>query len=176
MTQYIENTSGTQSQAQVTSQNETPGATRQNTTTSTNSTNLSELNHLSFFNSNELNVCSVPGFQIIQVFFEKHVEIVELYSLLLALLFDAQRIREIPDKMDLDLNSICKYVFDKPFDSEQTLFCQINTEVGLDITIILLSMVRTLMNDTSRNGDANNYAIILLQSNDLFYKFTILIY
>jgi hypothetical protein len=49
--------------------------------------------------------------------------------------------------LKLDLNSICKYVFDKSFDSEQTMFTKINNEFSLDITLILLSMIRALMNN-----------------------------
>ena len=81
-----------------------------------------------------------------QIYFAKNADIVEIYYLLFALLFDAQRIKDLPAAPDLDLNSICKYVFDKSFDSEQSLFCRMNTDISLDITIILFSMIRTLMN------------------------------
>ncbi len=122
--------------------------------------------------SNEMNIeiCAIPCFQLMQVFFSKSVETVELYYLLFALLFDAQKINELPKDPELDLNSICKYIFDKSFDSEHTLFCKINTDVSLDITIILLNMVRTLMNNTESstehaddNEKTKDYSIILLQ-------------
>ncbi len=126
---------------------------RQNTlnSLSTSSTpNLNDLNQL-FSSSTELSVCSAPGFQIIQIYFAQNVELVELYLLLFALLFDVQRIRPLPRESKLDLHCICQFVFDKPFDSEQTHFSKINTDVSLDISIILLSMTRTLMNTPPRN-------------------------
>lgn len=114
-----------------------------------------------------MEICTAPCFQLIQVYFSKSVDTVELYYLLFALLFDAQKIKELPADADLDLNSICKYVFDKSFDSEHTLFSKINTDVSLDITIILLSMIRTLMNFESAENElatkSKDYAIILLQ-------------
>lgn len=133
---------------------------------------LSDLNQL-FTSSTELNVCSAPGFQIIQVYFGQNVELVELYLLLFALLFDVHRIRALPKLAVLDLHSICQFVFDKPFDSEQSHFSRINTDVSLDISIILLSMIRTLMNSppsaiaqASKLADkeTKDYAIILMQS------------
>lgn len=119
----------------------------------------------------------VPGFQLMQNYFAKNAEIVELYYLLFALLFDAQRIKELPTLVDLDLNSICKYVFDKSFDSEQSLFCRMNTDINLDITLILFSMIRSLMNpliiqqtekqpseeQEKKSESIKDYAIILLQ-------------
>ena len=130
-----------------------------------------------------MEVCTAPGFQVMQTWLAKSADLVELYYLLFALLFDAQRIKELPTtttKLDLNLNTICKYVFDKSFDSEQTLFAKINTDVSLDIVIILFSMIRTLMNpvtavnpesspatliNTGENNSENSsdYAIILLQ-------------
>ena len=115
-----------------------------------------------------MEACSAPGFQLMQVYFAKNPQLVELYYLLFALLFDAQRIKEMSGSAtsrELDLNSICQYVFDKSFDSEQTLFCKINTDVSLDVSIILLGMIRSLMNGGAGGGDeaVGNYAIILLQ-------------
>jgi len=117
-----------------------------------------------------IEICSTYGFQIMQVYFAKNVEITELYYLLFALLFDTQKIKELPLDPQLDLNSICKYVFDKSFDSEHTLFSKMNTDVSLDISIILICMIRTLMNQETENNNNNNnnkeekdYAIILLQ-------------
>lgn len=142
---------------------------RQNTVSSlgTASTpSLGDLNQL-FTSSTELSVCSAPGFQIIQVYFGQNVELVELYLLLFALLFDVQRIRPLPKLATLDLHSICQFVFDKPFDSEQSHFSRINTDVSLDISIILLTMIRTLMNNPSgkqAEKETKDYAIILMQS------------
>lgn len=130
--------------------------------------------------SNELNldVCSVPGFQLMQIYFAKQPHITELYYLLFALLFDAQRIKELPVAAThnhlIDLNAVCKYVFDKSFDSsEQTLFSKINTDISLDVSIILFGMIRSLMNEENTNTQTDNnqddkkstkdYAIILLQ-------------
>jgi hypothetical protein len=131
-----------------------------------------------------MEACSAPGFQIMQAWLAKSADLVELYYLLFALLFDAQRIKELPNSnpnqqqqqpLDLNLNTICKYVFDKSFDSEQTLFSKINTDVALDIVIILFSMIRTLMNpilstnetvtdiNSLKKQSDNDYAIILLQ-------------
>ena len=99
-----------------------------------------------------------------QVLLSRAVEINELYYLLFALLLDAQRIKELPENAELDLNSICKYVFDKSFDSEQSLFCKMNTDISLDITVILLCMIRTLMNlDSTTGPKTKDHAIILLQ-------------
>ena len=105
-----------------------------------------------------MEVCSVPGFQLIQIYLAKSVDVVELYYMLFALLFDAQKIKELPERTRLDLNSICKYVFDKSFDSQQTLFSSMNTDVGLDVSIILLAMIRTLMNPIKKRSlsDANS--------------------
>ena len=86
-----------------------------------------------------------------KIYFAKNAEIVELYYLLFALLFDAQRIKELPVNADLDLNSICKYVFDKSFDSEQSLFCRMNTDVNIDVTLIMFAMIRSLMNPREMN-------------------------
>lgn len=142
----------------------------------------------------EVNIeaCTAPGFQIMQVLLAKRADLVELYYLLFALLFDAQRIKELPcsstangdqQPLDLNLNTICKYVFDKAFDTEQTLFSKINSDVALDVVIIIFSMIRTLMNpplvktspqaessSNDNNSDqkdahsaSEDYAIILLQ-------------
>lgn len=100
--------------------------------------------------------CTAPGFQIMQYFFARNAHLTELYYLLFALLFDAQRIKELPVDAELDLNTICRYVFDKSFDSEQTLFCKINTDVSLDMTIILFGMCRTLMNPLPAPEESNN--------------------
>lgn len=123
-------------------------------------------------------VCSLPGFQIMQIYFAKQSHLTELYYLLFALLFDAQRIKDLPPAVtvdsQLDLNTICKYVFEKSFDSsEQTLFSKINTDISLDITIILLGMIRSLMNEENKTSTTTeelvderktkDYAIILLQ-------------
>jgi hypothetical protein len=99
-----------------------------------------------------MEACSAPGFQIMQAFFARNADTVELYYLLFALLLDAQRIKELPLHPELDLNSICKYVFDKSFDSEQSLFCKINTDVSLDVALILFSMIRTLMNPAEQSS------------------------
>jgi hypothetical protein len=48
-----------------------------------------------------IEACSAPGFQIIQNLYSKHVEIVELYYLLFALLFDSQKIRELPQNANV---------------------------------------------------------------------------
>ncbi len=151
---------------------------RQNTlnSLSTSSTpNLNDLNQL-FSSSTELSVCSAPGFQIIQIYFAQNVELVELYLLLFALLFDVQRIRPLPRESKLDLHCICQFVFDKPFDSEQTHFSKINTDVSLDISIILLSMIRNLMNtppSKPADQETKDYAIILMQSRNLAFLFYI---
>jgi hypothetical protein len=92
---------------------------------------------------------------------------VDFFSEILdGLLFDFQKIRPLPPKESkLDLHCISQFVFDKPFDSEQTHFSKINTDVSLDISIILLSMTRTLMNTPpSKPADqgTKDYAIILM--------------
>ena len=50
---------------------------------------------------------SAPGFQIMQNLYTNHVEIIELYFLLFALLFDSRKIRELPQKANVikNLNS-----------------------------------------------------------------------
>jgi hypothetical protein len=79
----------------------------------------------------------------------------------------------------LDLNSICKYIFDKTFDNDQPIFTRINTDFSLDVSIVLLSMIRALMNQQSQqnvdilldliddkavgNLNIKDYPIILLQ-------------
>ena len=135
----------------------------------------------SYHNQINMSASMVPGFQLMQVYFAKNAETVELYYLLFALLFDAQRVKELPSQPLLDLNSICKYVFDKSFDSEQSLFCRMNTDISLDLTLILFSMIRSLMNPhlaneeveettndaqdqpSSEFNNIKDYAIILLQ-------------
>ncbi len=135
-----------------------------NSDSTTTSTTQSIQAQSSFSVDINLDACQVPGFQLMQIYFSKNPDIVELYYLLFALLFDAQRIKELPENADLNLNSICKYVFDKSFDSEHNLFSKINKDVSLDITIILLSMIRSLMNPSIKmDSDSKDYAIILLQ-------------
>jgi len=144
------------------------GPSRQNTLSAIGTPSISEI-HLagsSFFSTSlssaEMNVA---GFQTIEMFFGENADLVELYFLLFALLFDAQRMRPLAASVQLDLNAICAYVFDKAFDSEQSLFSRVNSEVAVEVSIVLLGMVRTLMNDRClRSAEANNYAIIILQS------------
>jgi hypothetical protein len=139
--------------------------TSSSTTTTTTTTTPTTTPSLNEFN---LEACAAPGFQVMQVFLAKHADFIELYYLLFALLFDTQRIKELPSFPDLNLNNICKYVFDKSFDSEQTLFSKINTELSSDVIIILFSMIRTLMCNQPEESQENeqkirDYAIILLQ-------------
>lgn len=164
----------------------TPGQTSTGTATPTSIAPPKQLSLAATTDSNlsgelNLDVCSVPGFQLMQVYFAKQAHLTELYYLLFALLFDAQRIKELPaaatQDAQLDLNTICKYVFDKSFDSsEQTLFSKINTDISLDVIVILLGMVRSLMNNeslgsvqgeaveqTNNERNTKDYAIILLQ-------------
>lgn len=44
-------------------------------------------------------------------------------------------------------------MFDRSFDSEQTMFTKINIEFGLDVSVILLSMIRSLMNSQQQVQD-----------------------
>lgn len=156
----------------VAQMNDTTSSTisRQNTLSGIGTPSLGDLPQFStssFFSSSiSAAELSVVGFQTIEVYFADNADLIELYFVLFALLFDAQHMRQLPSNVTLDLNVICLYVFDKSFDSEQTLFSKINSEVAVDVSIILLGMVRTLMNDKNkqRTADANNNAIILLQS------------
>jgi hypothetical protein len=146
----------------------------QNSASSTTSTLASDLS---------LDACSTPGFQILQIYLSKHADITELYYLLFALLLDAQTIKELPkrdetsfntssnddsslgnNQIEFDLNSICNYVFDKSFDSDQKLFCKINTLLSLEVSVILLSMSRTLM--VNNNNIVGHQENILNENND----------
>lgn len=169
-----------QSQTSMVETTTTPSASTPTTTTSPPPPPPKQLsvNQLDPLVEINMDVCSVPGFQIIQVYFAKQSHLTELYYLLFALLFDAQRIKELPSTVtvdaQLDLNTICKYVFEKSFDSsEHTLFSKINTDISLDITTILLGMIRSLMNEDAAESSllaldiderkTKDYAIILLQ-------------
>jgi len=145
------------------------GPSRQNTLPSIGTPSIGDLQLAgsSFFSTSlSLAEMNVAGFQTIEMFFKENPDLIELYFLLFALLFDAQKMRPMTSSVQLDLNAICMYVFEKAFDSEQTLFGRVNSEVAVEVSIVLLSMVRTLMNDKClRSLEANNYAIIILQSN-----------
>ncbi len=51
--------------------------------------------------TNGVDTYAMPGFQMLQFFYSKHVDVVELYYLLFALLFNSQKIRELPDTADV---------------------------------------------------------------------------
>lgn len=58
-------------------------------------------------------------------------------------------------------------MFDKSFDSEQTIFTKINIEFSLDVTLILLSMIRSLMNHNSNSSEvAKETSVISNFNND----------
>jgi WD repeat and FYVE domain-containing protein 3 len=137
-------------------------------TMTSSTTNVSSTSQTPTANPINMTATQVPGFQLMQIYFAKNAQIVELYYLLFALLFDAQRIKDLPAEPVLDLNSICKYVFDKSFDSEQSLFCRMNTDISLDITLILFSMIRSLMNplatETTKSEELNEEAVVEVES------------
>ncbi len=53
--------------------------------------------------SASLEIYAMPGYQMIQYFYSKHVEVVELYYLLFALLFNCQKIKELPETTDVNM-------------------------------------------------------------------------
>ena len=146
--------------------------------TSTNSANwLINTDSLIQTNNNNINQIDstvttsikIYGFQMLQANFSKYPHYVQLYYILFALLFDAQKIKDITTQTEwttIDLNKICLFVFDKSFDNgEQSLLNKMNMDIALDIVLIILSMIRTLMNTSVYLNDTkvNDYAIILMQ-------------
>lgn len=130
--------------------------------------NMSSANNKNIINNREIHseACQVPGFQHLQFLIVHHVHIIEVYFLLLSILLGIPPPR-IPNNPKLSLDSIWSYLFGGPTGQVTNATTAIKGELCPEAAVVLLSMVRTLLNQTNSNkiepSPLQDYPVTLLQ-------------
>ncbi|CAM1304230.1 WDFY3 (predicted) [Pycnogonum litorale] len=109
---------------------------------------------------------NIPGFQALQWLAPKHLDIPQIYFLLLALLLQ-QPVRNLPDNLQFDLDSIWSYIFGVPASQSASAIAN-KREICSDVVIVLLSMVRSMLNQPTDGVDntvpfIKEYPVTLIQ-------------
>lgn len=109
-------------------------------------------------------VCHVPGFLALQWILPYHNNVCEVYFLLMALLL-GQRINELAADIQLNLDVIWTVIFGVP--ASRPVFMankESKIEICLEASMVILSMVRSMLNETEETGSwVNDYPVTLMQ-------------
>ncbi|XP_074647224.1 WD repeat and FYVE domain-containing protein 3-like [Tubulanus polymorphus] len=93
-----------------------------------------------------LEVCHIPGFTALQWLLPKHANVPELYFLLMALLL-GQPVKELPDNIQFDLDSVWTFIFGVP--ASQTMSSarkDVKPEICPEAALVILAMIRAMLN------------------------------
>ncbi|KAH3872283.1 hypothetical protein DPMN_035498 [Dreissena polymorpha] len=111
-------------------------------------------------------ICHVPGFTVLGWLLPKHNMVPEVYLLLMAMLL-GQQVNNIPQDIQLNLDSIWMVLFGSPM-GKPAVSLTSNKDIQLcpDAAILLLTMVRSMLNpmiEFERDSALHDYPLTLIQ-------------
>ncbi|KAK7508020.1 hypothetical protein BaRGS_00000985, partial [Batillaria attramentaria] len=92
-----------------------------------------------------MEVCSVPGFQVLQWLLPRHTHIPAVFFLLMKLLL-GQHGRELPDDLQLSLDSVWTVIFGVPASKPVVVLAREQVDMCPDAAMVILAMVRSMLN------------------------------
>ncbi|CAI9723395.1 repeat and FYVE domain-containing 3-like isoform X2 [Octopus vulgaris] len=109
-------------------------------------------------------VCHVPGFLALQWILPYHNNVCEVYFLLMALLL-GQRVNEFPPDIQLNLDAVWTVIFGVPASKPVSMATkESKIEVCLEASLVILSMIRSMLNEMEETGAwLNDYPVTLMQ-------------
>ncbi|XP_076455501.1 WD repeat and FYVE domain-containing protein 3-like isoform X2 [Babylonia areolata] len=92
-----------------------------------------------------LEVCCVPGFQVLQWLLPRHTHIPAVFFLLMKLLL-GQHGRELPDDVQLSLDSVWTVIFGVPASKPVVVLAREQVDLCPDAAMVILAMIRSMLN------------------------------
>ncbi|KAL3875787.1 hypothetical protein ACJMK2_033704 [Sinanodonta woodiana] len=103
-------------------------------------------------NQEEINreICHVPGFTVLQWWMPRHVGVIEVYFLLMALLLGQRVPQELATDMQLNLDAVWTVIFGAPSSKPASIIAK-ETSIDLcpEAALVILAMVRHILNQDS---------------------------
>ncbi|XP_070185825.1 WD repeat and FYVE domain-containing protein 3-like isoform X2 [Littorina saxatilis] len=90
-------------------------------------------------------VCSVPGFQVLQWLLPRHTHIPAVFFLLMKMLL-GQHNRELPDDVQLSLDAVWTVIFGVPASKPVVVPSREQVDLCPDAAMVILAMVRSMLN------------------------------
>ncbi|XP_077999760.1 WD repeat and FYVE domain-containing protein 3-like [Glandiceps talaboti] len=113
-----------------------------------------------------MEACHLPGFAMLQCLLPKHANIPELYFLLMALLLGHSK-HKLADKLELDLDSIWKFIFGVAASQPGGRYQATHNNLCTDSALVILTMIRSMLNQNWQTEDdgcwLREYPVTLIQ-------------